>query len=79
MRIVNNEVEQQARELITKIRPFIQRDGGDMRYVEIKDNILYIELLGACIGCAASTITLKQGIETIVLEEIPGILAVEAI
>jgi Fe-S cluster biogenesis protein NfuA len=45
----------------------------------VKDNILYIELLGACIGCAASTITLKQGIETIVLEEIPGILAVEAI
>lgn len=73
------ETEKQVRELIHKVRPYLQRDGGDLRFVKLEDGIVYVELLGACVGCSSSTITLKQGVEAIILEEVPGILKVEQI
>lgn len=73
------ETEKQVRELIYKVRPYLQRDGGDLRFVKLEDGIVYVELLGACVGCSSSTITLKQGVEAIILEEVPGVIAVEQI
>lgn len=73
------ETEKQVRELIHKVRPYLQRDGGDLKFVKLEDGVVYVEMLGACVGCASSTITLKQGVEAIILEEVPGIISVEHI
>jgi len=47
--------------------------------VKLEDGIVYVQMLGACVGCAAIDTTLKDGVETILLEEVPGIIGVEQI
>ncbi|MDA0871300.1 MAG: NifU family protein [Firmicutes bacterium] len=66
----------QVNTLITKVRPYLQRDGGDIEIISIDDGIVYVKMLGACDGCMAIDITLKQGIETMLLENVPGIIGV---
>lgn len=69
-------MENQVNTLITKVRPYLQRDGGDIEIISIEDGIVYVKMLGACDGCMAIDITLKQGIETMLLENVPGIIGV---
>ena len=75
----NDTTEKQIIEILHKVRPYLQRDGGDVRYVKFEDGIVYVEMLGACVGCGALDSTLKDGIEAILLEEVPGIIGVENI
>ena len=72
-------IAKQAGAVIDKLRPYINRDGGDIRFVKYEDGIVYVEMLGACVGCAAIDTTLKDGVEAIMLEEVPGIIGVEQI
>lgn len=72
-------IEKQVKEILTKVRPYLQRDGGDVKYVRYEDGIVYVEMMGACVGCSALDSTLKDGIEAILLEEVPGIIGVENI
>lgn len=60
-------------EVLDKLRPFLQRDGGDVELVEIEDGIVKLRLMGACGSCPSSTITLKAGIERALVEEVEGI------
>jgi Fe-S cluster biogenesis protein NfuA len=60
-------------EVLDKLRPFLQRDGGDVELVGIEDGIVQLRLQGACGSCPSSTITLKAGIERALLEEVEGI------
>ena len=69
-------MESQVNTLITKVRPYLQRDGGDIEIISIEDGIVYVKMLGACDGCMAIDITLKQGIETMLLENVQGIIGV---
>ncbi len=71
------EIIAQAKDVINKLRPYINRDGGDIKFVKYEDGIVYVEMLGACVGCAAIDTTLKDGVEAIMLEEVPGIIGVE--
>ncbi len=48
---------------LNKVRPMLQNDGGDMKLLKIKDGVVYVQLQGACHGCAASSQTLKYGVE----------------
>ena len=64
------------KETLNKIRPFIQRDGGDVIFDSFEDGIVYVEFLGACVGCGLISDTLYNGVETILMEEVPGIIAV---
>ena len=73
------EIGQKAAEVIKKIRPYINRDGGDIKFVKYEDGIVYVQMLGACVGCAAIDTTLTDGVEAILLEEVPGIIGVEQI
>lgn len=73
----NDVIEMQVKEILHKVRPYLQRDGGDVKYVSFEDGIVYVEMLGACVGCGALDSTLKDGIEAILLEEVPGIIGVE--
>jgi Fe-S cluster biogenesis protein NfuA len=70
-------IEKQVIEVLNRVRPYLQRDGGDVKYMKYEDGIVYVEMLGACVGCSALDSTLKDGIEAILLEEVPGIIGVE--
>lgn len=72
-------IEKQVIEILNKVRPYLQRDGGDVKYVKYEDGIVFVEMMGACVGCSALDSTLKDGIEAILLEEVPGIIGVENI
>ncbi|HBF68777.1 MAG TPA: NifU family protein [Firmicutes bacterium] len=73
--------EKETKELIIntleKIRPFINRDGGDIEFVDFIDGIVYVKMLGACDGCSLIDNTLSEGIEIILMDEVPGVLGVK--
>lgn len=71
-----DETKQQVLSLIDKVRPYLQRDGGDIDVLNVEDGIVYVKMVGACDGCVALDVTLKQGIETMLLENVPGVIAV---
>ena len=73
----HEETEIQILEILQKVRPYLQRDGGDVKYLKFEDGIVYVQMLGACVGCGALDSTLKDGIEAILIEEVPGIIGVE--
>lgn len=58
---------------IEKIRPYIQRDGGDVEFVKLEDDVVYVSVHGACLGCSSLDETLKEGVEAIILDEVEGI------
>jgi len=65
---------------IEKIRPFLQRDGGDIEFVEYtEDGIVKVRLQGACKGCPGAQMTLKMVIEKLLKEQYPEIKGVEAV
>jgi len=69
----NNEVELKIIALIDKMRPFLISDGGDIEYIKYENNIVYVKLIGACAGCSMIDITLKDGIEEMIITEIPEV------
>ncbi|MGN1344000.1 MAG: NifU family protein [Traorella sp.] len=72
-----NEKEQEIINVIEKIRPYIQRDGGDVEFVSFVDGIVTVKMLGACQDCMALDDTISMGIEALLLEEVEGIEAVQ--
>lgn len=70
----------EVREALDKIRPTLQADGGDVELVEVtEDGVVRVRLQGACHGCPMSTMTLKNGIERLIKDEVPGVTEVEAV
>ncbi|WP_128896308.1 NifU family protein [Longirhabdus pacifica] len=69
----------QVMEVLDKLRPFLQRDGGDCELVDVDDGIVKLKLVGACGSCPSSTITLKAGIERALVEEVEGIEEVQQV
>jgi Fe-S cluster biogenesis protein NfuA len=63
---------------IEKIRPMLQRDGGDVELVDVQDGIVTVRLKGACHGCPMSQMTLKNGIEKFLKREVPDVVSVQA-
>jgi Fe-S cluster biogenesis protein NfuA len=59
--------------VLDKLRPFLQRDGGDVELVDVENGVVKLRLMGACGSCPSSTITLKAGIERALMEEVEGI------
>lgn len=76
-----NEIEQQIENTLDKLRPFIQRDGGDVEFDSFdKDSgTVYVKMKGACAGCMYIDQTLSSGIEVILCEEVPGVNAVKIV
>jgi Fe-S cluster biogenesis protein NfuA len=65
---------------LTKIRPALQADGGDVELVDVgADGVVHVRLKGACGGCPMSQLTLKMGIERILKKEVPEVTSVEAV
>lgn len=65
------------KQTLDKVRPFIQRDGGDVQFVDFIDGIVYVEMRGACADCVLIDTTLSDGIEIILQEEVPGVIGVK--
>jgi len=72
-------VKEKVQEILNNIRPSLQADGGDVELVDVKEGIVSLRLKGACAGCPMSTMTLKNGIERVLKEEISGIKEVVAV
>ncbi len=73
-------LKERVEEVLGKVRPMLQRDGGDVVLVDVQDDgIVKVKLTGACAGCPMSTMTLKNAIEETIKKEIPEIKAVEQV
>ncbi len=72
-------LEDQVRDALELIRPAIQMDGGDIKLESVEGNTVTVQLLGTCETCPISPVTLKQGVERILRERVPGITRVVAI
>lgn len=68
--------EEKIIEIIDKLRPFLINDGGNIEFVKYEDNIVYIKMMGACANCHMLDLTLKEGIEAAIQEEVPEVLEV---
>ncbi len=70
-------LEERVKEALEAVRPQLQRDGGDLEFVSVsEEGKVSVKLLGACNGCPMSTMTLKQGIEAYLKEEIAEVTEV---
>lgn len=71
-------MKEKVQAALDKVRPMLQADGGDVELVDVKNGIVTVRLQGACKGCPMSQMTLKNGIERMLKQEIPEIKAVES-
>ena len=71
-------MKERIQEALNKIRPMLQADGGDVELVDVQDGIVTVRLQGACGGCPMSQMTLKNGIERILKQEVPEVVSVES-
>lgn len=69
----NNDIKLRIIAIIDKLRPFLVSDGGNLEFVKYEDNIVYVRLMGACRDCPMMDITLKDGIEEMIINEIPEV------
>ena len=72
-------MKEMVQTVIDKIRPMLQRDGGDVELVGVEGGVVKVRLQGACKGCPMSQMTLKNGIEKFVKQEVPEVDRVEAV
>ncbi len=75
-----SKLNQKVQNVIDQVRPYLQQDGGDINFIEITDdNVVNVELIGACGACPFSTMTLKNGVEATLKKVIPEVKEVVAI
>jgi len=72
-------MNEKVQEVINRIRPMLQADGGDVELVDMEDGVVKVRLTGACSGCPMSQMTLKNGIENLLKEEIAEVVSVESV
>jgi Fe-S cluster biogenesis protein NfuA len=79
MPVDTTDMEEGVLEAIDAIRPALQSDGGDIVFNGIdEDLVVHVSLVGACGSCPVSTMTLKAGVERIIMDRVPGITEVVA-
>ncbi|KAI0982478.1 hypothetical protein GJ496_003945 [Pomphorhynchus laevis] len=76
----NADIVRRITELLdNRIRPMIQRDGGDVQFIDFSNGVVSLEMKGACVGCPSSTVTLKHGIENMIKYYIPEVSEVNQV
>jgi Fe-S cluster biogenesis protein NfuA len=70
---------EQVEAVLDKIRGGLKTEGGDIELIEVKDDIVYVRLMGACGTCPMSTLTMKNWVETTIKKEITEVKAVQAV
>ncbi len=72
-------LREDVEKVLDQVRVGLRRDGGDIELVDIRDNIVYVRLKGACGTCPMSTLTLKNWVEANLRKAIPDIRAVQSV
>lgn len=75
----NDDIVNRIIVLIDKLKPFLMNDGGNLEFVKYENNIVFVRMMGACKDCEMMDITLKEGIEEIIVNEIPEVKEVRNI
>ncbi|OQY25430.1 MAG: hypothetical protein B6I34_02150 [Anaerolineaceae bacterium 4572_32.1] len=76
---MTKDLKSQVIEVLDEVRPALQRDGGDVKLVDVVDGEVQVELQGACRGCPMSQMTLSLGIERVLKERIPEVTGVKPV
>lgn len=71
-----NKTEEKIKEVLNKIRPYLNQDGGDVKFVKFEDGICYVRLQGACAGCMFADMTINNTVEVILISEVPEVIKV---
>jgi Fe-S cluster biogenesis protein NfuA len=66
-------MKEKVEKVIEKIRPMLQRDGGDIQLIDVTDGVVKVKLTGACGSCPMSMMTLKMGVESALKKEVPEV------
>lgn len=74
-----SKIEKKIQEVLEKVRPYLNHDGGDVDFVKFEEGICYVKLSGACEGCMFADVTLQNTVEEILVSEIPEVISVENI
>jgi len=72
-------MRERVQEVLDKIRPALQADGGDVELVDVEGGVVKVKLVGACAGCPMSQLTLTNGVERVLKQEIAEVERVEAV
>ena len=72
----NEETITKIKEVINRLRPYLQNDGGDVEFKRYENGIVYVSLVGACSNCPMATMTLGDGIEEALINEVPEVIKV---
>jgi len=75
---MTDDTELQIERTLDKIRPFLNRDGGDVELYGFKDGVVYLKMAGACEGCIMASDDITAGVEIILTQEVPGVIGVDA-
>ncbi len=75
----SNDLKSKVAAVLNQVRPALQRDGGDVKLIDVVDGVVQVELQGACKGCPMSQMTLAFGIRRVLKEKIPEVVDVQAV
>ena len=76
MKMNNEEITKKVNEVLDKIRPYLENDGGSVNFNRYENGVVHVTLVGACAGCPMAASTLEDGIETALVNEIPEVIKV---
>ncbi len=74
--IMDNNIEVRIKEVLDRIRPYLQNDGGDVTFKRFENGVVYVSLVGACSNCPMAAVTLEDGVESALISEIPEVIKV---
>ena len=72
-------MREKVQAVLEQVRPALLADGGDVQLIDVTDGVVTLKLTGACSGCPMSTITLRDGIERVLKEQVPEVKEVVAV
>lgn len=72
----NKQVEEKIIEVLDRIRPYLENDGGSVKFKRFENGVVYVTLVGACSNCNLATYTLEDGIESALINEVPEVIKV---
>ena len=67
------------REVIEKMRPYMNAEGGDILFIDFKDGYVYLKVIGACADCGLIDMDISEGIEAMLIDSVPGVIVVKQV
>lgn len=75
----NDNLRQRVAAVLDEVRSGLQRDGGDVKLIDVIDGVVQVELQGACRGCPMSQMTLAFGLERALKAKVPEVVSVQSV